>query len=65
MATESNEEDQLAVFEAISNFLENNGDAKLQYQVIDSLADLLIKVNIGAKTSLPRKLIEIARRVYY
>jgi hypothetical protein len=61
----SSEEDQYSVFEAIFNFLENNGDANLQYQVIESLSKLFNKTNVAFKTSLPRKITEIARRVNF
>jgi Mor family transcriptional regulator len=61
----SSEEDQFSVFEAILNFLDNTGDANLHSQVIESLSELFIKSNaVASKTSLPRKITEIARRVY-
>ena len=63
LTSESNEEDQYSGFEAVNNFLDNNSDSNLQDQVIESLSGLFAKTDMVFKTTLPRKLIEIARKV--
>jgi hypothetical protein len=63
LTSESNEEDQYSVFEAVIRFLENNSNSNMRDQVIESLSGLFAKTNMVFKTALPRKLLEIARKV--
>ena len=63
MSLGANETDLSTVFEAINTFLENNNDTYIQYQVINSLTEVLLKSGNEVKFPLHRKLVEIARRV--